>query len=86
MRAFGSGAPAGRGPIKADEGKVKQLMEMGFTKPMCKAALKKHRNNVDRALDNLLMNGDEFIGAADSEGDDAGAGGGIDQTQQALFD
>ena len=42
---------------------------MGFARSQCKAALKKHRNNVEVALDQLLENGDQFIGVNDSESD-----------------
>ena len=70
-----------RPPVNADPGKVQQLMEMGFSKAMCKAALKKHKNNVDRALDNLLTNGDEFIGVNDSDSDSNAGGAGVDPTQ-----
>jgi hypothetical protein len=44
-------------------------MDMGFARSQCKAALKKHRNNVEVALDQLLENGDQFIGVNDSESD-----------------
>jgi len=44
-------------------------MDMGFARSQCKAALKKHRNNVEVALDQLLENGDQFIGVGDSESD-----------------
>lgn len=42
-------------------------MEMGFTKSMCKAALKKCRNHIDRSLDQLLTNPDQFIGVDNSD-------------------
>ena len=45
-------------------------MEMGFTKSMCKAALKRHNNNMDRALDKLLENSDPYIGVENSESSD----------------
>lgn len=41
-------------------------MEMGFSKSMCKAALKKNKNNIDRSLDQLLSNPDQFIGVDNS--------------------
>lgn len=44
--------------IKADPEKIQTLMEMGFTKSQCKAALKRNNNNVDRCIDKLLENGD----------------------------
>lgn len=40
---------------------------MGFTKSMCKAALKKNNNNMDKALDKLLENCERFIGVENSE-------------------
>jgi hypothetical protein len=33
-------------------------MEMGFSKSQCKAALKANKNNIERALEKLLANGD----------------------------
>ena len=48
------------------------LMDMGFSKSMCKAALKKYNNNMDKALDKLLNDGDQFIGVDNS--DDSGDG------------
>mmetsp|Transcript_7697 Transcript_7697/g.11934 ORF Transcript_7697/g.11934 Transcript_7697/m.11934 type:complete len:82 (+) Transcript_7697:1529-1774(+) len=50
----------------ADPNLVTQLMEMGFTKAQCKAALKKTKNNMERALDQLLNNGDQFLGLDNS--------------------
>ena len=44
--------------IHADKNHIKTLMEMGFSKSMCKAALKKYRNNIERSLDQLLANSD----------------------------
>jgi uncharacterized UBP type Zn finger protein len=52
--------------IHADKNHIKTLMEMGFSKAMCKAALKKNRNNIDRSLDQLLTNPDQFIGVDNS--------------------
>ena len=31
---------------------------MGFTKSQCKAALKSNKNNLERAIEKLLTNGD----------------------------
>lgn len=53
--------------IKADKQLITNLMEMGFTKSMCKAALKKHHNNFEKALDKLLENSDPYIGVENSE-------------------
>jgi uncharacterized UBP type Zn finger protein len=53
--------------IKADKQLITNLMEMGFTKSMCKAALKKNNNNFERSLDKLLENSDPFIGVENSE-------------------
>lgn len=84
--AFGMGEPGGlrivrageghrhQGPprVQADPELVKTLMEMGFTKSQCKAALKMNKNNLDRCIDKLLTNGDQFIGLenSDDSGDD----------------
>ena len=46
------------------------MMDMGFSKSQCKAALKQNGNNFDKALDKLLTNGDAFIGIENS--DDSG--------------
>lgn len=43
---------------------------MGFSKSMCKAALKKNNNNMDKALDKLLENCERFIGIENSESSD----------------
>ena len=45
-------------------------MDMGFSRSQCKAALKRNHNNVERALDKLLENGDQYIGIDDSDGED----------------
>ena len=58
--------------IKADPEKIETLMAMGFTKSQCKAALKRNNNNIDRCIDKLLENGDQFIGVENS--DDSGDG------------
>lgn len=58
--------------IKADKSKIKNLMEMGFTKSMCKAALKRNNNNMDKALDKLLENSDRYIGVENSESSEDG--------------
>ena len=42
---------------------------MGFSRSQCKAALKRHRLNVEVALDKLLENSDRFIGV-DSDSED----------------
>ena len=52
---------------------IEQLMEMGFSKSQCKAALKKNHNKVDRALDKLLQNPDQFIGVGSDDDDDESA-------------
>lgn len=57
-------------------------MEMGFTKSQCKAALKRNKNDVERCIDKLLTNGDQFIGIENSDDSD----GGVDQNQQQIHD
>ena len=52
--------------IRADKNHLKTLMEMGFSKSMCKAALKKYKNNIERSLDQLLANPDQFVGVDNS--------------------
>ena len=66
MEGFHSRAANPR-TTKADPALIQNLMEMGFSKSMCKAALKRNNNNFDRALDKLLSNGDQFIGVENSE-------------------
>jgi len=51
---------------------IKTLMEMGFTKSQCKAALKQNKNNLERCIDKLLTNGDQFIGLENSDESDDG--------------
>lgn len=53
--------------IKAKPEFIAQLMDMGFSKSQCKAALKKNNNNIERCLDQLLDNGDQFIGIENSD-------------------
>jgi hypothetical protein len=43
---------------------------MGFTKSQCKAALKANKNNLERCIDKLLTNGDQFIGIENSDDSD----------------
>ena len=45
-------------------------MDMGFTKSQCKAALKKNKNNMEKSLDQLLEDGDQFIGIENSDDSD----------------
>lgn len=60
-------------------------MDMGFSRSQCKAALKKFRNNIDRALDALLMNGEQFIGVDNSEDSgEEGRANAVDPTQQLI--
>ena len=63
--------PAHIAEARADPGLIARLMEMGFSKSMCKAALKKNGNSFERALDKLLENPDPYIGVerSDSEGE-----------------
>ena len=49
---------------------IQTLMEMGFSKSQCKAALKSNKNNLERALEKLLANGDQFIGIENSDDSD----------------
>ena len=93
--AFGAGEPAGlrivrageghrhQGPqrVRADPDAIKTLMEMGFTKSQCKAALKMNKNNIERCIDKLLTNGDQFIGLENSDSDDD-----VDDNQRQLHD
>lgn len=44
---------------------------MGFSKSQCKAALKANKNSLDRALEKLLSNGDQYIGIENSDDSDA---------------
>lgn len=68
--------------VQADPELVKTLMEMGFTKSQCKAALKMNKNNLDKCIDKLLTNGDQFIGLENS--DDSGDE--VDQNQRQLHE
>lgn len=43
---------------------------MGFSKSQCKAALKANKNNLERALEKLLANSDQYIGIENSEDSD----------------
>jgi len=58
--------------VRADPDMIKTLMEMGFTKSQCKAALKQNKNNLERCIDKLLTNGDQFIGLENSDESDDG--------------
>ena len=49
---------------------ITTLMDMGFTRSQCKAALKQNRNDLEKSLDKLLTNGDAYIGIENS--DDSG--------------
>ena len=70
--------------IKADPSLISNLMEMGFSKSQCKAALKKTNNNFEKSLDKLLENGEQFIGLENSDDSD-GDGGGAGQSEDALL-
>lgn len=56
--------------VKANKDLIKQLMDMGFSKSMCKAALKRHNNNLEKSLDKLLENCERYIGVENSEDSD----------------
>ena len=60
------------------------MMDMGFTKSQCKAALKQNGNNFDKALDKLLTNGDAFIGIenSDDSADDEGPGDSLREREE----
>jgi hypothetical protein len=62
--------PAHISEARADPGLIARLMEMGFSKSMCKAALKKNGNNFERALDKLLENPDPYIGVEKSDSEE----------------
>ena len=70
------GGPQRVSRVRADPGLVQNLMEMGFSRSQCKAALKDNRNNFERALDKLLNNGEQYIGVEDSDDSDGGNAGG----------
>ena len=42
-------------------------MDMGFAKSICKTALKKNRNNLEKSLEQLISNPNQFVGIDNSD-------------------